>query len=64
MYSRRKNLHDRFIERYHSAISSKFSCKLVSSCSTIKNVEEDVYTLRKRVRFYETDGMRVVYHGK
>lgn len=22
-----------------------------------------MYTLRKRVRFYETDGMRVVYHG-
>lgn len=63
MYSREKNLHDRFIERYHSAISSKFSCKLVSSCSTIKNMEEYMYTLRKRVRFYETDGMRVVYHG-
>ena len=51
MYSREKNLHDRFIERYHSAISSKFSCKLVSSCSTIKNMEEYMYTLRKRVRF-------------
>jgi len=22
-----------------------------------------MYTLRKRVRFYETDGMKVVYHG-